>query len=262
MSKKHDMNDLIRVMAALRNPDGGCPWDLQQDFKSIAPYTIEEAYEVAEAIDAGDMVNLREELGDLLFQSVYHAQLATEDGHFDLHDVIHDITEKMITRHPHVFGDKDINSAAEQEDSWEEIKKEERAQKGEHSALDGVAIALPALTRAVKLQKRAAKVGFDWPNLDGVFDKIEEEIGELKDEIAEKDGRIEEEYGDIMFAFSNLGRKLKISPEEALRGCNAKFERRFAYIEKQLKAINKTPEESNLEEMDKLWNEAKSIEKN
>jgi len=253
-----EIDRLKDIMAQLRDPETGCPWDIEQNFLSIAPHTIEEAYEVVDAIEKNDMQSLKEELGDLLLQVIFYAQMANEQGLFNFEDVAKSINDKLVVRHPHVFGDKDIKTARQQEASWEDIKQQERANKGEHSALDGVALALPALTRAVKLQKRAAKVGFDWPDVTQVLDKIEEEIDELKVEI-KSEGNIEEEYGDILFALANLGRKMKISPEEALKKCNSKFEKRFNYIEKSLKKINKTPEKSTLKEMESLWNEAKKL---
>jgi ATP diphosphatase len=252
---------LKEIMAMLRDPEKGCPWDKEQDFKSIAPHTIEEAYEVVDAIEKNDMNALKEELGDLLLQVIFYAQMADEAGYFNFDDVAGTINKKLVDRHPHIFGDADIKTATEQEISWENLKKQERdkkAQNGKASVLDGVAITLPALTRAVKIQARAAKVGFDWTNLDDVFAKIEEEIGELKEAIA-KDSNIEEEYGDLLFVMSNLGRKLKLDPEVAIRGCIAKFERRFQYIEKSLTDRGVKFEDSSLAEMDVLWNEAKLV---
>lgn len=255
-----EIQQLREIMAMLRNPEKGCPWDVEQNFKSIAQHTIEEAYEVVDAIEKEDMQSLKEELGDLLLQVIFHSQMAEEENLFNFEDVVAVLNKKLIERHPHVFGDKDIKTAAEQENSWEEIKKQERQKKGEGSVLDGVARSLPALTRSVKLQKRAAKVGFEWPTMDGVFAKIEEEIGELKQAVKE-DSNIAEEYGDVLFAFSNLGRKLHLSPEDCLRACNAKFERRFSHIEKRLREENRDIEKATLEEMDILWDEAKILEK-
>ncbi|MBI1261749.1 MAG: nucleoside triphosphate pyrophosphohydrolase [Rhizobiales bacterium] len=257
---------LLEIMAQLRARDGGCPWDLEQDFKSIAPYTIEEAYEVADAIELGDMKELREELGDLLFQVVFHAQMASEEGHFDFGDVVRAINEKMIRRHPHVFGDEEARNAGAVKGRWEEIKAEEKAAKGEaapQSILDDVPLALPALVRAVKLQNKAARVGFDWPDISLVLDKLNEEMLELSTELA-KGGdmdRLEDELGDMLFVYANLARHLKIDPENALRRANAKFRRRFGRIEDWLAEKGTALEDSNLEEMDALWNAAKREER-
>jgi ATP diphosphatase len=266
---------LIEVMARLRDPEGGCPWDLEQDFASIAPYTIEEAYEVAEAIRQGDMAALKEELGDLLLQVAYHAQMAKERGAFDFEAVAGAIADKMIRRHPHVFGDATVASAAAQTKAWEEHKAEERRVKkqsassdGEpHSVLDGVALALPALLRAEKLQKRAARVGFDWPDAEQVFDKIDEELGELRRALdapalsqAMRAAKLQDELGDLLFACANLARHLKVDPEEALRAANAKFERRFRHIERKLAEDERSPEDASLDEMEALWQEAKKDE--
>lgn len=259
---------LIAIMARLRDPDGGCPWDLEQNFATIAPYTIEEAYEVDEAIRAGDMASLREELGDLLLQVVFHSRMAEEAGLFDFADVATVIADKMLARHPHVFGEVDIADAEAQTAHWEALKVKERAAKAAAagkaaSVLDGVALGLPALVRAVKLQNRAARVGFDWPNIGPVFDKMTEEIAELKAEIEQgaSPARLEDEFGDILFVFANLARHLKVEPEQALRGANAKFVRRFTRIEALLAERGKTPEASTLEKMDALWNQAKAEEK-
>ncbi len=257
---------LLSIMARLRSRDDGCPWDIEQDFASIAPYTIEEAYEVADAIELGDMNELRDELGDLLLQVVFHAQMAKEKDLFQFEDVVRAICEKMIRRHPHVFGNEDTRSPSAAISRWEEIKAEERAAKGkpaQDSLLDDIPLALPALTRALKLQKRAASVGFDWPSTANVLDKLNEEMLELSHELAkggDKD-RLEDEFGDIMFVYANLARHLKIDPEAALRRTNAKFRRRFNHIEKQLAADGRTPSQSNLDEMDALWNDAKRIER-
>ncbi len=262
------INQLLDIMAQLRNPEGGCPWDLEQSFETIAPHTIEEAYEVAEAIANGDMDELKDELGDLMFQVVFYAQMAKEEGKFDFNDVVTAISEKMIRRHPHVFGSQEIASADAQTLAWEETKAMERAAKSDNganqppSALEGVANSLPALTRAVKLQKRAARVGFDWPDIIPVFDKISEELEELKTEI-ESNGskdRIAEEYGDLMFVLANLGRHLEVEPETVLRQANRKFIRRFEAVEQHLLDQGKTPNESSLEEMDELWNQVKRDE--
>lgn len=256
---------LLEIMARLRDPDEGCPWDLEQDFASIAPYTIEEAYEVADAIERGDMDELKDELGDLLLQVVFHAQMAKEEGRFDFSDVVRAICEKMTRRHPHVFGDEEQRNAGAVKGRWEEIKAEEKAAKGATAAsiLDDVPLALPALARAIKLQNRAARVGFDWPDTSLVIDKLNEEMLELSAEVA-KGGdpdRLEDEMGDLLFVYANLARHMKVDPEAALRRANAKFRRRFGRIEEKLAAAGKRPEESSLEEMDALWNEAKAEER-
>jgi nucleoside triphosphate diphosphatase len=256
---------LLEIMARLRDPKTGCPWDIEQDFKSIAPYTIEEAYEVAEAIELGDMDALEGELGDLLLQVVYYTQMGSENGQFDFDSVTQKIADKMVHRHPHVFGNENRDkSATQQVADWEKIKAEERAAKGEKQTgtLDGVAINLPALTRAVKLQKRAARVGFDWPSALEVLDKINEECAELV-EAREKLSHNEqiEEFGDLMFVMANLARHLKIDPEEALRKANAKFTRRFEGVEAKLAEIGKAPQQSNLAEMDALWDAVKADER-
>lgn len=255
-------------MEKLRNPDGGCPWDLEQNFETIAPHTIEEAYEVAEAIARKDMVELKDELGDLMFQVVFYAQMAKEAGDFDFNDVIEAISEKMIRRHPHVFGSADIATAEAQTMAWEETKAQERAEKKKDSnktpsALDGVAETLPALTRAVKLQKRAGRVGFDWPSISPVFDKIEEELGELKTEIDENGSkdRIAEEYGDLLFVLANLGRHLELDPETVLRAANRKFIRRFQSVEQRIENKGKSLDQCSLEEMDDVWNEIRAEDK-
>ncbi len=248
---------LLRIMAALRDPEHGCPWDIEQDFDSIAPYTIEEAYEVADAIQRRAWDELRGELGDLLLQVVYHARMAEEAGMWRFDDVVRAIADKMVARHPHVFGDESRNKSPEQQtQDWEAAKAAER---GSASVLEGVALGLPALLRAVKLQKRAARVGFDWPTSDQVLDKIAEEVDELR---AETDpDRQAEEFGDLMFAMANLARHMKIDPEAALRSANAKFERRFGSIEAALAADGRRPEQSDLAEMDALWDAAKAAER-
>ena len=256
---------LLEIMARLRDPKTGCPWDIEQDYKSIAPYTIEEAYEVAEAIENGDMAELENELGDLLLQVVYYTQMGSEDGQFDFDSVTQKIADKMIHRHPHVFGDESRDkSAAQQTADWEQIKAAERAKKGTEKAgtLDGVATNLPALTRAVKLQKRAARVGFDWPSALEVLDKINEECDELV-EAREKLSHSEqiEEFGDLMFVMANLARHLKIDPEEALRKASSKFTRRFEGVEAKLAALGKIPQQSDLVEMDALWDAVKQDER-
>jgi ATP diphosphatase len=254
------MPRLLEIMRALRDPEHGCPWDIEQDFSSIAPYTIEEAYEVADAIERKDYDDLKLELGDLLLQSVYHTQMATEDGLFTFDDVVNAISDKMVARHPHVFGDESRDKSADQQtQDWEKIKAAERASKAKGGVLEDVARALPALMRAQKLQKRAARVGFDWPDITFVMDKIIEEARELSDAQGKSDqSHIEEEFGDLLFVVVNLGRHLKVEAEEALRAANAKFTRRFEFIEKTLAQDGKTPENSTLEEMDALWDRAKA----
>lgn len=255
----HPMEKLAWVMAALRDPDGGCPWDLEQDFTSIAPYTIEEAYEVADAIERNDMEALKEELGDLLLQSVYHAQMARERGAFDLNDVIAGVTDKMISRHPHVFGDVHAASAHDVNRIWEDRKAGE---KPAESAIDGVAAALPALMRAQKLQNRAAKTGFEWPGPEQVLDKLEEELAEMR--AALKNGTIEEkrdELGDLMFVLVNLGRMMNLDAETALRECNMKFERRFKGMEKELKLKYERLNDASLDEMEREWVRQKQKER-
>jgi ATP diphosphatase len=311
-----DVGRLVEIMAALRTPVTGCPWDLEQSFATIAPYTIEEAYEVADAIERGDLADLREELGDLLLQVVYHARLGEEAGAFDLGDVVLGITRKMIRRHPHVFGNERGATSDEAKASWERIKAEEKAEKAAErarlaarnrdaevrmteaagkrgsaaqahpkSVLDGVPAVLPALTRAVKLQDKAAAVGFDWPSLAPVFDKMREELAELEEvalkadprlgartDPAAADGareaapsvgtaRVEEEFGDLLFVMANVARHLKIDPEQALRRANAKFVRRFGVVEAKLAERGTSPAESTLSEMDALWDEAKREER-
>lgn len=259
------MARLIAIMAWLRHPERGCPWDRDQNFASIAPYTIEEAYEVADAIDRGNMPDLREELGDLLLQVVYHARMAEEEGAFAFADVAAAISRKMIDRHPHVFGSQSVPDAAAQTVAWEAVKAAERASKAapETSVLDGVARALPALMRAEKLQKRAARVGFDWGAPGPVIDKIEEEIGELRAEVAAgaPAERLTDEIGDVLFAVANLARHLQIDPEVALRATNDKFTRRFRHVEQALKAQGRSPEAASLDEMEALWVEAKQAER-
>jgi ATP diphosphatase len=254
---------LLAIMRALRDPETGCPWDIEQDFATIVPYTIEEAYEVADAIQRTDWDDLTGELGDLLLQVVFHAQIAQDRGLFDFSDVANGIANKMVARHPHVFGDESRDkSAAQQTRDWEAVKAAERAQRAQGGTLDGVALGLPALLRAVKLQKRAARVGFDWPDMTGVMDKIIEETAELGDAHASSDqDHTEEEFGDLLFVMANLARHMKVDPEAALRRANAKFTRRFARIEELLAADGRTPDNSDLAEMDALWNRAKVEEK-
>lgn len=256
---------LLEIMARLRDPERGCPWDIEQSYETIAPYTIEEAYEVADAIQKGDMADLEGELGDLLLQVVYFTQMGSEDGYFTFESVTKAIADKMIHRHPHVFGDESRDkSAAQQTLDWEKIKADERASKGVTAAgtLDGIALNLPALTRAVKIQKRAARVGFDWPSTDEVVDKIAEEAAELVEarDTLSHDKQVEE-YGDLLFVMANLARHLKIDPEEALRQANAKFMRRFNALEQRLAERGKAPAQSDLDEMDGLWNDVKASEK-
>jgi MazG family protein len=259
-----EIDRLLAIMARLRDPEGGCPWDLEQSFGTIAPYTIEEAYEVADAIERRDMAALRDELGDLLLQVVYHAQMAAEltpaDGAFRFEDVARAICDKMVRRHPHVFGGATVESAAAQTQAWEAQKAAERGA----STLAGVARGLPALLRAFKLQGRAARVGFDWPNAEGALDKLREELDELTAEMthAEPSDRLAEEVGDVLFSAVNLARELGIEPEDALRRGNAKFEARFAYVEQSLAAAGRRLEDTPLEDMETLWQEAKTRAKN
>ncbi len=259
---------LIEVMAQLRDPETGCPWDIEQNFETIAPYTIEEAYEVADAIERGDTAALRDELGDLLLQVVFHARMAEEGGDFDFAAVAAAISDKMVRRHPHVFGAEDVDSVAALSRAWEDHKAAERQAKaaekgGQASVLDGVALGLPALTRAVKLQRRAARVGFDWPDILPVFDKIEEEIAELKQEIHDGAGpdRITDELGDLLFVVANLARHLETDPEAALRHANAKFLRRFQAIEARYAAAGLELTEATLEELETAWQAVKADEK-
>lgn len=254
---------LLSIMARLRDPVSGCPWDRAQTFATIAPYTVEEAYEVADAIERADLGDLKEELGDLLFQVVFHSRMAEEAGAFDFEAVAHAISDKMIARHPHIFADHTYASEAEQKADWESLKARERALKGRAgSILDDVPVGLPALTRAAKLTKRAARVGFDWSEVDQVLAKLEEEIAELRAEIADgAPAAIRDEFGDVLFVMANLARKLDLEPEDALRSTNAKFIRRFSHIEESLAAQGRSLEEATLEEMDALWDEAKLAEK-
>lgn len=250
---------LLALMAALRTPKTGCPWDLKQSFKTIAPYTIEEAYEVADAIERGDVKGLKDELGDLLLQVVFHARMAEEAEKFDFGDVVQAITEKLVRRHPHVFGNARELSPDEVKALWSKIKADERRGESERRTLDGIPLALPALSRALKLQDKAAKVGFDWEKKSDIEAKVAEELSELAG--AADQAAAHEEIGDLLFALVNLARWLNVDPEGALRGANAKFERRFRAIEDALKARGKTPAQSNLAEMDSLWNKAKATEK-
>ena len=258
-AKNGGIERLLYIMRRLRDPDTGCPWDIEQSFSSIAPYTIEEAYEVADAIARGDMADLKGELGDLLLQTVYHTAIGEEEGLFTFHTVADAISDKMVARHPHVFGDQSRDKTAEQQTiDWETIKATERAQADQTRTLDWVALGLPALTRAVKLQKRAARVGFDWPDVEQVLDKIREEIDELK--AAESAAHRHEEFGDVMFVMANLARHLNIDPEQALRDANQKFTRRFNGIEDKLQQDGRTPPQSDLAEMDALWEAVKQEE--
>jgi len=273
MKPSRDISRLLEIMAALRDPVSGCPWDIEQDFSTIAPYTVEEAYEVADAIARGDMDDLREELGDLLLQVVYHAQMAEEAGEFAFGDVVQAITEKMIRRHPHVFGDAEARSAGMAKGMWEKVKAEEKARKRQARAergrdpedhgkgfLDSVPVALPALTRALKLQEKAAQVGFDWAEAGPILDKIEEEIGELREAFAMGDAAsVKDEFGDVLFALVNLGRHLKIDSEAALAGTNEKFRSRFHHVERALGAKGRSLDVATLDEMEALWQQAKKV---
>jgi ATP diphosphatase len=279
MKPSRDITRLLEIMAALRTPGTGCPWDLEQNFATIAPYTIEEAYEVADAIARGDLEHLRDELGDLLLQVVFHARMAEEQGAFDFGGVVDAVTAKMIRRHPHVFADADGNTASAVKGMWEEIKAQEKLEaktrRGDDkppSALDGVPVALPALTRALKLQEKAGRVGFDWNDPRAVLAKIREEADEIEAELDAADklpaadkavqrDKTAAEVGDLLFAVVNLARHLDADPESILRATNRKFERRFASIERALAAQGKTPKDATLDEMDKLWDQAKAEER-
>ena len=261
------INRLVAVMAQLRNPKGGCPWDLEQNFATIAPYTIEEAYEVADAIERQDMPALRDELGDLLLQVVFHARMAQEAGKFDLSQVADGISEKMVRRHPHVFGSTVVETSEAQTRAWEDHKETERQAQAKAagkppSALDGVAAGLPALLRAQKLQRRAARVGFDWPDAPDVLAKVQEELDEIREELdgGGKPERVLDEVGDLLFVCANLARHLDVDPEAALRHANGKFERRFRHIEQRLAGQGRSLADSNLDEMESLWQEAKRTE--
>ena len=266
-SPKYSVEDMLYLMERLRNPADGCPWDCKQTYKTIVPYTLEEAYEVADTIERGDYDHLREELGDLLFQVVFYSQLGKEEERFDFHQVVSALVEKLVSRHPHVFPDGTLTSrrtaGAEADESsikqtWEALKKDERDAKGRHSVLDDIPVGLPAATRAQKIQKRASSVGFDWPDTSGVVDKISEEATELEAAIASgKEVDIKAEFGDLLFSCINLGRHLGVDCESALRATSAKFEQRFHSIEKAATDQGKTVEELSLEEMDWLWEEAK-----
>jgi nucleoside triphosphate diphosphatase len=268
MSPTAELERLLAVMARLRDPEGGCPWDLEQSFATIAPYTIEEAYEVAEAAEQGDMESLRDELGDLLLQVVFHARMAEEAGRFAFADVARAIADKMVRRHPHVFADAAIADAAAQTVAWEEHKAAERRAKAASegrpvSALDGVGTALPALTRAVKLQRRAARVGFDWPDVPPILDKVAEETDELRQALDRGAARedLADEIGDLLFSAVNLARRLEIDPEQALRAGCRKFERRFRAVEARLADAGKAPGEASLDEMEAEWQRVKAAER-
>ena len=258
------LQNIISIMAKLRDPHTGCPWDIKQDFAGIAPYTIEEAYEVADAIESGDRAALCDELGDLLLQVVFHARIAEEEGSFTLADVARSISDKMINRHPHVFGDDKTPNVDQQRQLWEDIKKAERATKGQNGILADIPVGMPPMQRAVKLQKRAASVGFDWSNISQIIDKMHEEAAELTAELEytpPNKQRLTDEVGDLLFVAVNLARKAGVDPETALIGCNKKFEQRFNYIEQQIELSNKSLSESTLEDMEKLWQEAKSAKR-
>ena len=262
LSSNGEISRLLEIMKRLRDPKDGCPWDIEQTYETIAPYTIEEAYEVSDAIDQGNWHELEGELGDLLLQVIYFTQIGSEDGHFSFESVVKNVSDKMIRRHPHVFGDKkQYKSSDQQIRDWEKIKEQERSKNTLSKTLDGIAGNLPALTYATKLQKRAARVGFDWPDISGVTDKISEEIDELNEARNELSFEAqEEEYGDLMFVMVNFARHLRIDPEKALRGANKKFKKRFEQVEKELTLIGKTPNQSDLSEMDNLWNIVKQKE--
>lgn len=261
-SDPRPIDRLLQVMARLRDPVNGCAWDVEQTFATIAPYTVEEAYEVADAIERGDLDELKGELGDLLFQVVFHARMAEEQRLWAFDDVVRAVTDKLVRRHPHVFADAGPRTAEQQTVAWEEIKAEERRGREQHGVLDGVPVGLPALTRAVKLTRRAARVGFDWPSTREVFDKLREEMGELEAEVeAGAADKVREELGDLLFVIANLARKLEVEPEDALRAANAKFTRRFAHIEARLAEDGRTPDQSDLAEMDALWNEVRAADK-
>jgi MazG family protein len=259
------LDRLLAIMARLRDPADGCPWDLEQTFATVAPYTVEEAYEVADAIERGDLADLKDELGDLLLQVVFHARMAEEQGAFSFEDVAAAINDKMVRRHPHVFADESYASLAHQKEGWEQLKAAERAKKGrsgDASLLDDVPVGLPALTRAVKLSRRAAQVGFVWPDISHVVAKLHEEVGELEAEIAAGDlEKARHELGDVLFVMANIARTLDVDPEDALRYTNSKFVRRFKYVEAKLAERGKTADQSDLAEMDTLWEDAKAAER-
>lgn len=261
MSSPSEMDRLITIMQQLRDPETGCPWDVKQTFDTIAPYTIEEAYEVADAIERGHLEDIRDELGDLLLQVVFQARIAEEADHFTLEDVARSISDKMVSRHPHVFGDdSERPTASGQKQIWEDIKQTERAKKGKTGVLDDVAAGLPPMLRALKLQKRAARVGFDWPEFDQLADKMTEEIGELRAELTDPtidQDRVIDEVGDILFVAVNMARKAGVDPETALLRCNKKFEKRFRFIEQSIEKNGKNIDQVSLDEMETLWQAAK-----
>jgi ATP diphosphatase len=274
MESSKDISRLIEIMAALRNPETGCPWDIVQTFETIKPYTIEEAYEVSDAIERNDMDDLCDELGDLLLQVVFHARMAEEAGDFAFGDVVEAITRKMIRRHPHVFARSDADTPDAVKIQWDAIKQAEKRERAERRAARGISEdfksgflgsvqrSFPALTEALKLQERAAKVGFDWSSPEPILDKIEEEIGELREALKSGDrAKVSDELGDLIFAVVNIGRHVKADPEQALRGTNTKFRRRFSYIETTLDAEGETLEAATLERMEDLWQAAKAIER-
>ncbi|SCB56783.1 ATP diphosphatase [Rhizobium aethiopicum] len=274
MEPSKDISRLIEIMAALRHPETGCPWDIEQNFQTIKPYTIEEAYEVSDAIERGDMDDLCEELGDLLLQVVFHARMAEEAGEFSFGDVVNAITTKMIRRHPHVFDRSDADTPDAVKIQWDEIKQAEKRERAERRARSGITEdfkggflgsvqrSFPALTEALKLQERAAKVGFDWSAPEPILDKIEEEIGELRAALRDGDrAKVSDELGDLIFAVVNIGRHVKADPEQALRGTNTKFRRRFNHIEQVLEAEGETLEDATLERMEEIWQAAKAIER-
>ena len=253
-----EIERLLDIMRALRDPETGCPWDKKQTFASIAPYTIEEAYEVADAIEQQDYTELRKELGDLLLQVVYHSQIATEQELFNFNDVVTSISDKMVHRHPHVFGDEQGKAVEEVKQTWENLKAQERADKNQHGVLADIPKNLPALTRAYKIQKRAANVGFDWSDIQGVLDKLKEELVEVEQAMQQNNAAaIEEEIGDLLFSCVNLARHQKINPEDALRAANLKFMQRFEQIEQLVQADNKTMQDCSLEELDQYWQQVK-----
>ncbi len=258
-----EIEKLLEIMRALRDPEQGCPWDREQDYRTIVPHTLEEAYEVADAIERDDLEELRGELGDLLFQIVFYAQIATEEGRFTFAEVVHSINEKLIRRHPHVFDDATVEDAESQSEAWEQLKSEERRAKGETTAsvLDGVLTSLPALTRAAKIQRRAARVGFDWPEMGGVLDKVEEEFAELRAELEAgsiQQNRVEEELGDLLFSMVNLARHLGLDGEGVLRRATTKFEQRFRAMEQQLAAGEAALSQLSIEQMERAWQRVKN----
>ncbi len=274
MQPSRDIHRLIEIMAALRDPARGCPWDIEQSFASIVPYTIEEAYEVADAVERGDTEDLREELGDLLLQVVFHARMAEEAGHFDFGGVVEAITTKLVRRHPHVFGDARGMDTEAVKALWRRIKAEEQIARAEarqsaggraeerSGALEGVPLSLPSLSRALKLQEKAGRVGFDWDDVRGVIAKLREEVAEVEAELSDRSSqRLPDEVGDLLFAAVNLARHLDVDPEAALRGANSKFERRFAHVEQRLAESGRKPEGADLDEMEALWLEAKGLER-